>query len=89
MSLIETRWKCGSCGDIHEDESDAHECCQPSVSEVYICPVCGAWHRGEDAAQECCPNEGEDGDAEGCSPTAAELEAQGQMRLILDQGARP
>jgi hypothetical protein len=81
MSIIETRWKCDECGELHGGEDDARDCCRPSISEVYICPACGDWHREEAAAQECCAGEAGDIDAANQGPTAAELEAQGQMRL--------
>lgn len=45
---IRTLYKCGSCGDIHDDEDGARECCQPEVEEMFECPVCKTIHDGED-----------------------------------------
>lgn len=79
MRRIAPVWECGSCGDTHEDEDDARGCCRPGVSEAYLCPVCGCKFNTEDNALDCCAEE--PAEAGAGEPTAAELEAQGQMRL--------
>lgn len=34
-------FRCCACGDLHEDESDAEDCCTPVNAEVGVyCPVC-------------------------------------------------
>lgn len=79
MKRIDPRWECGACGEVHDDEDDARDCCRPGVSEVYLCPVCDCKSNTEDRALDCCA--GEAAEAGAGEPTAAELEAQGQMRL--------
>lgn len=76
---LEMAWKCHECGEIHENEDDAYDCCRPEVSEGYLCPECGEFHRREQNALDCCEH---DQDAPPPPPTAAELEAAGQQRLI-------
>jgi hypothetical protein len=76
---LKAKWMCNGCGDIHDDEDSAIECCPPTTLEVYVCPVCGDDHRKEADALDCC---GYDEDAPPPPPSAAELEAVGQLRLI-------
>ncbi|KIO49624.1 hypothetical protein [Nitrosospira sp. NpAV] len=78
--IIEPKWKCGECGDLHDDEDEARECCEPSVFEVYVCPTCGEEHSAEAEAIDCCNF---DPDGPPPPPSAEELEAAGQMRLPL------
>lgn len=80
MGKLEPKWKCHECSEIHDDEDTAHECCQPEVSEGYLCPVCDEWHGKEANALDCCGN---DEDATLPTPSARELEQAGQMRLCL------
>ncbi len=51
-------WKCGECGEIHEDEDGAGECCRPMIHEMWGCPVCGEAHDKESLALRCCGPEG-------------------------------
>lgn len=37
-------WKCGECGDVHEDEDEARECCMPRIWELWQCPECKKVH---------------------------------------------
>lgn len=71
-------WQCDRCGDVHDDEDDARACCAPDVIAGYTCPLCATFHTGDAAALECC---GWDPDKP-IPPTALELEAAGQLRLI-------
>lgn len=72
-------WRCNACRFTHDDEDDARECCQPSITEGYECPVCGEFHAEEAEAIAC-----HDWDPERTiPPSAAELEAAGQLRLPL------
>lgn len=73
------RWECRRCGEVHPDEDEARDCCPTYVREVFECPVCGEIHHDEGGALECCPED----EAEAKPMSAAELEAQGQMRLEL------
>lgn len=77
MAIPEEAWLCEECGLVHGDEDDAYECCRPRVTEGYLCPQCDKFWSSEDEALCCCDHE-HDPDA----PTAAELEAHGQARLM-------
>lgn len=83
MRLISPIFRCGECLTDHESEEAAVECwldcAQPEVDTYYRCPVCGDDLSSEEEALECC---GYDPDAPPPMPTAAELEAAGQLRLV-------
>lgn len=74
------RWECCRCGEVHDYDDDARECCPTRIREVFECPACSHVHHDEDSALECCPEEAE---AESAPVSTVELEAQGQMRLEL------
>lgn len=80
MATMLTKYECGLCGEIHEDEIDARECCPPEISEVFQCSVCHAKFSDEMLAEEHC---WEHNDDESDVPTHAELEAAAQMRLAI------
>lgn len=80
MATTLTRYRCDECGDIHEDEDNARECCAPTISEVYQCSVCHAKFDDEDEADKHCLDHDED---QPDVPSHAELEAHGQQRLPL------
>lgn len=69
------------CDDF---EDDAHTCCPPSVSAVFVCQDCGDWHREEsEAAACCCDDETAEARRQAVlTPTTAQLEALGQLRLV-------
>ena len=69
------KWKCSACDELHDNEDDARECCPPSINEVYVCPVCGSDFPFYPDALMCC-------DCEDRTPTTAELEQAGQMRIL-------
>lgn len=75
---LESVWQCGECGETHDDEYDARDCCRPSITEGYLCPECKDFHASEREALACCA----DDDAPLLAQSAAELEAAGQLRLI-------
>lgn len=77
LKKIIAQWRCHDCGELHDDEDEARECCPPE--EVYLCPSCDEQYRHEIEARACCPV---DPDAPPPMPTAQELESLGQMRLI-------
>ena len=78
MTLMH-KYICGECSERHDDELDARDCCQPTITEVVICPVCDDEHHSEEAALACC-----DTDPDFLQrPSHAELEAAGQMRLPI------
>jgi hypothetical protein len=79
MVSIKSRWRCHECGELHDYEEDALECCPTQISEVYVCPGCNDQHSLECETLECC---GYDPEAPPLPPTTDELEALGQMRLL-------
>lgn len=79
MAKIKVKYRCSECGDIHDFEEDAAECCPPDVFEVYICPTCDEAHDDEDEARECCASEAAGADG-GIDYHA--LEQAGQQRLF-------
>lgn len=80
MATMHTKYRCEECGEIHEEESEAVECCQPGVTEIFQCSVCHATFDDDEVAEEHC---WEHSDDEPDVPTPAELEAAGQQRLPL------
>lgn len=76
---MKSKWRCDECGELYDWQFAAQDCCQPQTSEVYVCPVCEDEHMQECEALECC---GHDMDAHP-PPSARELEAMGQIRLVL------
>ncbi|MBS1143389.1 MAG: hypothetical protein H6R14_795 [Proteobacteria bacterium] len=75
---LDPKYQCCECGDIHDDEDDARECCAPRIKEVFVCPQCKEVFDDEDEAIECCDlPEGFE-----IRPSLIELEAAGQMRLL-------
>lgn len=75
------RYGCERCDTLHEREWDAELCCQPDVYVGYICSACEEWYENEPAAVACCPPVDIDTlDV----PSAAELEAAGQVPLPLE-----
>ena len=80
MMILKSKWKCCECGELHEHEDDALDCCPPEVREVYVCPICTKDHNQQIMAFDCCDF---DPDVDVLPPpSAAELEAAGQMRLL-------
>lgn len=57
-------YKCPVCGDLHEDEDDAADCCafreqpvaarSPHAEESVFCPVCGSAASDYRHAVDCC-----------------------------------
>ncbi|MBW7903805.1 MAG: hypothetical protein H3C26_20240 [Rhodocyclaceae bacterium] len=80
MSAAIKRFICPDCYARHDDEYEARECCRIGV--VWECSTCGAEYDDEARADECCAVDS-DGEPLPYRPTAAELEAAGQMRLLL------
>ena len=78
---IEMKYRCNECGDLHDFEEDAHDCCRPTVTEVYLCPDCGEMHGNEYDARSCCTPDDVD-PLRATMVTAAQREAAGQERLF-------
>jgi late competence protein required for DNA uptake (superfamily II DNA/RNA helicase) len=57
VMAIEAKWECDRCGEIHDDEYDAIDCCRPIVNKVYLCPECTDVHETKQAAIDCCDSE--------------------------------
>lgn len=72
-------WRCDECGTVHKDEDYARDCCRPTVTEGYVCATCETFYNEEDEAIACCAL---DAPEEQRPPTAEELEAAGQVRLL-------
>lgn len=45
---------CESCGETHDDEDSAHECCPVRVLPRFRCGACRAVHRNKAKAEGCC-----------------------------------
>ncbi len=81
---LEAKHKCDSCGEVHDTQYEAVECCPNYTSEVFVCPVCYDYFKTAEDALQCweeCESEDEESSSESRGPTGRELEAQGQMRL--------
>jgi hypothetical protein len=76
---IAAKYKCCECGEVLDDVDKARYCCHPRVDEVFMCPICQSPHDLEEFALDCC---GFDPDGPPPPPSAAELEAAGQLRLV-------
>lgn len=71
-------WRCGDCETVHANEDDARECCAPLIDGGFLCPICRGFLLREEDAIACCdlyPDKP-------ITPSALELEAAGQLRLI-------
>ena len=52
-----TAYRCPDCGDLHEDEDDALQCCEPAGHDQdaeIACPVCTVKHIDHREAADCC-----------------------------------
>jgi hypothetical protein len=78
MTLMH-KYICGECDERHDYELDAVDCCPTKITEVFICPVCQEEHHCEDEALDCCNTDPDFLQ----TPSHAELEAAGQMRLPI------
>jgi len=76
---LKPKYKCCECDETHDYVDDARECCAPRVEEAFLCPICQAPHNEEVDATDCC---GFDPDGPPPPPSAVELEAAGQLRLL-------
>lgn len=82
---VPRKYRCDECGTLHDFEDDAYTCCPPSVSAVFVCQDCGDWHREESEAAACCCDDDETAETRRqavLTPTAEQLEAIGQLRLV-------
>ncbi len=77
------KFQCPSCGEVHDKEHQAENCCIPEAEEVTMweCTECGEAHDDREHAHLCCWDE--ESDLEPLPPTPQELEAAGQMRLSI------
>ena len=78
MTYLHKVWLCDNCDARHKSEFDAMYCCQPSITSGYVCPTCETFYPEKDEAIACCQAEHEAPP----NPTAQELEAAGQERLL-------
>lgn len=98
MSTVSNAYQCSNCGDWHDYEESAIECCAPSAIAGWKCDACGDYHKLKANAENCCGFQcaecGQYSDeksiCEACDhdmtmdrATPAQLEAAGQQRLAL------
>ena len=60
MGTAKEAWRCDECGEVHDNEDDAQDCCRPDVSEGYTCSECHAFHLAAASARDCCPVDSDD-----------------------------
>ncbi|MGP3789451.1 hypothetical protein [Pseudomonas sp. B392_1p] len=53
------KYECDRCGEHHDHESEAEDCCRPDVHTVYICPVCEQDHETRAEAESCIVGHGD------------------------------
>ena len=75
------KWECGDCGDLHDCDLDALECCK-EIHEVWVCPICDDKHDTRDDALNCAAADLDASDGIIVVATPLELEAAGQLRLL-------
>ncbi len=51
-----TMFQCPTCGELHEWDDEAEDCCPPNVARltVYECGNCGTTYGDQDLARRCC-----------------------------------
>jgi len=74
------KYRCCECGDTHEFEDDAYQCCPPQVTEIFQCGTCGHEYDHYDEADVCCQGGSDETGRPRINPL--ELEARGQQRLF-------
>ncbi len=80
MTAVE-KFQCSDCGEIHDYEDDAHECCAPRVTSRYVCGACDEDYDDRDSAEACCA--GAEDTPESYQRRMQVLEDAGQLRLPL------
>lgn len=78
---IKPQYRCESCGDLHDSEYWAEQCCPPEISVIYLCDECEEEHDTEEEALRCCQSTDAD-DGQPPRPHPRDLEAHGQQRLF-------
>lgn len=76
------KWLCTECGELHDDEDDAQDCCRPVVREVHQCPICKEHYGRESDAVECVEECSSKDETLVYMASKEELERQGQERLF-------
>jgi hypothetical protein len=71
-------YRCDECDELHDDYDRARECCEPNITERWVCETCESDHFSQEEADACCPADG----PEAYRRRVAELEACGQQRLL-------
>ena len=75
------KYRCDSCGELHDDDDEAEFCCRPNVSETWVCGLCDSENHSEEEAEACCPL-ADPLSTEAMRLSVEELEQAGQKRLI-------
>ncbi|OBS08960.1 hypothetical protein [Acidihalobacter prosperus] len=67
-------FRCDECGAEYNEEDEAIECCQPTITEgeYWLCPECGEYCKTESEAIGHCSDQS----------YRTKLESQGQIRLF-------
>lgn len=52
--MVTRAYQCTACDGIHDRYTDAEECCQPDVIDVWQCDKCGEDYESEHDAAGCC-----------------------------------
>lgn len=47
-------YECPDCGELHEEQDDAKDCCPKEIVEMWVCSVCGEQYEDWDSAYSCC-----------------------------------
>ncbi|MDZ4802689.1 MAG: hypothetical protein SGI92_31395 [Bryobacteraceae bacterium] len=84
INIVE-RFRCEICATVHADRCDAAACwrecndAEPDIQIIWTCPDCADEFISEEEAMDCCSAHRNDPPR---LPSAAELEAAGQIRLL-------
>jgi len=78
------KWMCMACGAVYEHRTNADDCSCHGVRAFFVCPFCDLDCSTEAECVECIDSHRPDDDEHlrPPPPTAAELEAAGQARLL-------
>lgn len=79
---VEEVWRCEQCGEIHDDEDEASECCPPEITALFRCTACRKTHQSEEEAEGCCPHDADSNGGRLWMASMKELERNGQCRLF-------
>lgn len=73
-------YRCNECYELHDEEYDAMQCCNPD--ELFQCQYCNETYRTMKEAHTCSESHTEQIAAEAYAERMTKLEAMGQERLF-------